>query len=948
MELGVQTHFSQGWSPSLLGKLAALGVTEIRDEQEWNKVEKTAGAYTFTPTLTNYMDRAESLGVDAMLVFTSANTLYDGGLTPYTQAGRQAYANYIVAVLQKYGSQVQEIEIWNEFNNAAAFTGPAATNDAYYYAELLKTVWNTVKPLFPDVKVLGGSVNVIGVGALESVFKLGALNFMDGVVVHPYRATAEHVDDELTHLQDVMARYGAVKPIYATEFGSEFDNPADVPDFMLKMVTLMASVHVEEAYWYALIDETYYKNMGLYTIKGEEKPAAAAFTFIQKELLVHGDPVRVDTGDDLTLVYRFGADTYVMWSAGRDVAFSGGGTYFDAMGRVIAAPTTLTMTPIVMKGASFTLSENTVVADTLMQFNEGDWQYFAKSKSGALTQLSLTDWDWTSYLGSKYTAPLQVSAGSVTPSGTGANPVSVVERFTSDRDQTLLIKGDWTTRTTGDGIDLHILINGREVFTKIFHGNFSLSSFEVALKTGDKLDFVLGPNQTFGGDDTQRHITITRAPAAKDTLTVHELPSGFDPLLYTASNVDLARVFGNDTAKATQHYTQFGISEGRAISGFDPLIYAASHIDLARWLGVDAAGALNHYLTYGADEGRATSGFDPLIYAASHVDLARWLGVDAAGALKHYLTYGADEGRATSGFDPLIYAASHVDLARWLGVDAAGALKHYLTYGADEGRATSGFDPLIYAASDVDLARWLGVDAAGALNHYLTYGADEGRATSGFDSAAYLLSNADLAGRTARQALDHWLAYGADEGRLGDALFGREQTSHVLTGTSTSGSINWAGDRDWFQVHLAAGQSLWATLGTNNSTLSSGTIEIYNNLGQNLALNNANDPHQLGALGFTSSTNDNYYVVVRGSGSETGQYQIKINNDTLPQTVIKSFGHEQLYSVEENVALGITSDPGVHSEHYQSRPSDYHEALFANPPAVDAWQPTFVNDGWLF
>jgi len=537
MQLGVQTHFAQGWSASLLTKLAELGVTEIRDGQTWSQVEKTAGQYNFTPSLVNYMDRAENLGVEAMLVFASGNTLYDGGYTPYTAEGRQAYANYIVAVLQKYGSQVEEIEIWNEFNNANAFTGPAAGNDSFYYNELLKTVWNTVKPLFPDVKILGGSVNVIGVGALESIFKLGALNYMDGVVVHPYRSAPEHVDDEILHLQDVMSRYGAVKPIYATEFGSEFDNPADVPDFMLKMVTLMASVHVEEAYWYALIDQTWFKNMGLYTTKGEEKPAAEAFAFIQKELLVHGDPVRIDTGDDLTLVYRFGADTYVMWSAGRDVAFNGGGAFFDAMGRAIGAPTTLTMTPIVFKGSGYALAENTVVADTLMQFNEGDWQYFAKDKNGKLTSLSLTDWDWTSYLGSKYTNPLQVNMASVAPSGNGINPVSVVERFVSDRDQILNIKGEWTTGATGDGVDLHILVNGVEVFVEIFHGTFALDGFKIDLKAGDKLDFVLGPNQTFGGDGTKRHITLTRVAPEPD----HPVIMGTD------ASETLSGTNGNDT-----------------------------------------------------------------------------------------------------------------------------------------------------------------------------------------------------------------------------------------------------------------------------------------------------------------------------------------------------------------------------------------------------------------
>ena len=65
MQLGVQTHFSQGWNTSLLSKLSALGVTEIRDSQPWASVETKAGEYKFTDKLVRYMDMAENIGVSA-------------------------------------------------------------------------------------------------------------------------------------------------------------------------------------------------------------------------------------------------------------------------------------------------------------------------------------------------------------------------------------------------------------------------------------------------------------------------------------------------------------------------------------------------------------------------------------------------------------------------------------------------------------------------------------------------------------------------------------------------------------------------------------------------------------------------------------------------------------------------------------------------------------------
>ncbi len=584
MQLGVATHFEQGWGTEWLAKAKAVGVDLIRDEQGWGKIETSSGVYNFPASQSNYLTMAAGEGIPALLVFTSGNALYDSGYTPYTAEGRQAYANYIVAVLRKYGPEVKEIEVWNEFNGN--YSGPGVSDKSASYTQLLKTVWDTVKPLFPDVKVLGGSTNMVGAGALESLFKLGALNYMDGVVVHPYRNNPEHVDDELTHLQDLMAKYGAVKPIYATEMSNNFANAADAPAWMVKMVTLLSSAHVAEADWYSLVDEPWFQNMGLYTQGGVAKPAAAAFSFMQT-LLDKGDAVRVNPDDDLTLVYRFGTDTYVLWSVGQKVSFAAGSHVYNATGEEISPPATLGMTPIVVTGG-YALGDTNVVADSLMQFNEGDWQYFAKAKTGVLTALENIDWDWTSYLGNKWTNPLRVNADAVTPFGDAANPIQVVERFVSDRAQTIKINATWNTGT-GDGVDLHILVNNVEIMAKVFQGAFALDGYTVTLKAGDTLDFALGPNQTFGGDDSNRRITLYRVdaltgdavytqPAASNTgstvIAAEINPAGASP----ATGLTLTGGAGADTLVGGDKDDLFSGGLGRNSfnggAGFDTVTYA--------------------------------------------------------------------------------------------------------------------------------------------------------------------------------------------------------------------------------------------------------------------------------------------------------------------------------------------------------------------------------------
>lgn len=509
MQLGVQTHFSQGWSTTLLDKAKALGITEIRDSQPWGSVETTPDVYSFPTAYTNYMAKADAIGIGTLLTFASTNTLFDSGLTPYTPEGRQAYADYIVAVLDRYGPIVQEVEIWNEFNGDSFVSGPVTTDRAHHYTELLKVVYTTVKAAHPDIVILGGAAHSVSTGYLEDLFELGALQYMDAVAIHPYRGTAEHVDDEIAHLNEVMARYGGAKPIFATEFGGEFADPADAPDYLIKMVTMMSSVHVAESFWYALQDQAWFNNMGLFDKTGAAKPAAAAFSFAENSLLPLGDAVQVETGDDRTLIYRFGEDTYVMWGAAREISFSGSAVFRDALGAVIDAPTHLDMSPVIVSGDfDYALGASPVIADSMLEYGEGAWDYFARTPDGVLRELGPVDWDWTSYIGSNLYKPLRINADSLQPGGTGSSPIQAVSRFTAIDARKVEVVGSWSKAAEGDGVDLHVLLNGKEIFSQLVTGAFELSGLYVDLQVGDILDFALGPNQSSAGDATRYLIQI--------------------------------------------------------------------------------------------------------------------------------------------------------------------------------------------------------------------------------------------------------------------------------------------------------------------------------------------------------------------------------------------------------------------------------------------------------
>ena len=146
----------------------------------------------------------------------------------------------------------------------------------------------------------------------------------------------------------------------------------------------------------------------------------------------------------------------------------------------------------------------------------------------------------------------------------------------------------------------------------------------------------------------------------------------------------------------------------------------------------------------------------------------------------------------------------------------------------------------------------------------MEYGVREGRPTS-FDAVTYLLNNPDLldARIGAQGALRHWVASGFKEGRSATGVFGSEQQDHALSSAKPgSGAIGANGDRDWFQIDIAAGKA--AHLDLNFQDGRSGSLIVYDQTGRLVATNN-------GAVVGEGS----YYIVV--SGAEGGAYQLSAN-----------------------------------------------------------------------
>lgn len=544
MELGAVTHFAQGWKPSLIEGALDIGALTFRDGITWEKVERSKGEYDFSDPRLAYIDRAAREGVDVTLVFNWGNALYDGGFTPYTDAGRAAFADFIVATLDHYDS-IKSIEIGNEFNGNNYIDGPVlkagyALRDDYY-AALIDVVYDKVKASHPDVTVLGGATHSIPVGYLKSLFEHGALDKMDGIAIHPYTSSAEELADHLELLRDAMG--GTDKRIEVTEFGQSFDDISDAPAYLLKMTSVMAANDVDAAHWYALAEQIGHPNMQLLGRSGEPTVTGDAFHFVQEQLLGAGAASDVSP-DGLTYAYRFGTKALVLWGEQQKVSFQVPVQVYDASGKPIVhfsgildpdEPVVVLSKAKLAIGKNVVIQKSALVADSLHQFDvtagattrfEGPWSYYALSGTGKLKELTTMDGGtragepWVPYIGDVNMRPLMVSAAAVNPVdfSNGRNAGGrrdIVERYTASEDMVVRVAGQWDVQdSSADGVLLRVMHNGVELLRKSINSSsngyqYQLDLGGIGLKAGDTLDFIVGTNATpKGGDLTERRIQI--------------------------------------------------------------------------------------------------------------------------------------------------------------------------------------------------------------------------------------------------------------------------------------------------------------------------------------------------------------------------------------------------------------------------------------------------------
>lgn len=326
---GVQTHFQQNMNVDVLPLLRLGGIRHVRDEQSWHVVEPAGGQYGYG-AYAPYMAALGAAGIEPLLTADFANPNYDGGNTPYTLAGTQAFGRYAADLARRWRSQVGAVEVWNEYNGSFC-TGPAAADRPAAYANLLAATYDAVKAVSPHTLVVGGATVLIPGPYFDQLFARGIYQKLDAYGVHPYYAPPEALPRYVANLRAAEARHtgaSAPKPIWATECGLDQGDDGsnakrELGLYLVKLFVTLLSLGVTRVYWYLARDWGAFRTGLLHEQNfagGPYAPTVAfvAFAAINRRLAGATFLGRDATGDRRTYAYRFrnrdGGEVRVLYS----------------------------------------------------------------------------------------------------------------------------------------------------------------------------------------------------------------------------------------------------------------------------------------------------------------------------------------------------------------------------------------------------------------------------------------------------------------------------------------------------------------------------------------------------------------------------------------------------------------------------------------------------------
>ncbi len=253
--VGVNIHFTHP-QPGEMEMLAEAGFRWVRMDLTWSAIERTKGQYDFS-AYDHLLDLCEKHHIRLMAILDYSNPLYDNDLSPHTDEGVAAFANWSVAAVKHFKGRGVLWEMYNEPN--IAFWRPKP--DVNAYITLAIAVGKAIKTAEPNELHCGPALSGTDGAWLEPCFKAGLLQYWDAVSVHPYGD--EPPEMRAKHYQGVRAlieRYepkGKSIPLLSGEWGytATSVSPETQGKYLARQILFNISSGIPLSIWYDWHDD---------------------------------------------------------------------------------------------------------------------------------------------------------------------------------------------------------------------------------------------------------------------------------------------------------------------------------------------------------------------------------------------------------------------------------------------------------------------------------------------------------------------------------------------------------------------------------------------------------------------------------------------------------------------------------------------------------------------
>lgn len=328
--VGINVHFLSHGEKDL-DMIASAGFRFIRRDFAWAETEKAKGVYDFSSydILTAELDKR---GMRALYLLSYSNPLYEpDGVSPQHPESVQAFAKWAAAAATHFKGRKVVWEVWNEPN--LGFWKPKV--DVGQYAALLLATGKEIRAADPAATIVGPGSATFAFDFLEPLFKAGALEYLDGVTIHPYPPGApEMVAPDYLKLRQLITRYApkgrniaivSGESGYSTFEGGGSVRPEQQAQYIVRQQLWNLACGVPLSIWFSWKDagtqaNEREQNFGLVLTDLKPKPAYAAVQTMNRELMGFRFVRRVEvaTKKDFVLLFKNAQNVQklAIWTSG--------------------------------------------------------------------------------------------------------------------------------------------------------------------------------------------------------------------------------------------------------------------------------------------------------------------------------------------------------------------------------------------------------------------------------------------------------------------------------------------------------------------------------------------------------------------------------------------------------------------------------------------------------